>query len=167
MKTEVNDRQQLLKRRPTRWGRRICGFAAIVVLLIGCTSVVAANGADAPSQQEVKQAQADGDQAQPQVATAPNAQADENEEIGDASAGEVDYADDCAMCHGDTGAGDGPAGAAFDLPDFSDGDYMADVSDDHLYQVIDEGNGNMPGFGNSYSEQQIYDVIAYIRTFAE
>ena len=56
---------------------------------------------------------------------------------------------------------------ASDLPNFTDADYMAGKSDDDFCAIIDEGNGGMPGFGSSYSSQDIYDVITDTRTFAE
>lgn len=139
-------------------------FGTIMLLLLGCTSVVAANGPTEAAEQNDgdsdRVAQADGDSTSDQSA-------DSSEDRGDASSGEPIYDEDCAMCHGDQGAGDGPAGAAFDMPDFTDTDYMAEVSDDYLYQVIDEGNDDMPAFGDAYSDDEIDDLVAYIRTFAQ
>lgn len=86
-----------------------------------------------------------------------------SETSGDASAGEPLYAENCAMCHGDDGAGDGPAGAVFDMPDLTD----AEHSDDYFFEVIAEGSGEMPGFGDAYKVEEIHDVIAYIRTFPQ
>jgi high-affinity iron transporter len=90
------------------------------------------------------------------------------------------FARDCAACHGETGRGDGVAGR--DLPglsvmdpqmkrgpaDFTDPQQMLTASDVLLEgKLLRGGMGTgMPEFGSLYSEQDRWDVIAYIRTFA-
>lgn len=61
------------------------------------------------------------------------------------------YADNCAVCHGDTGGGGtGPklAGAAYAL--------------DKVIDSVFNGNEAMPTFGGSLSDQEIADVAAYV-----
>jgi mono/diheme cytochrome c family protein len=73
----------------------------------------------------------------------------------------------CAMCHGQDGTGDGPAGKSFSSPpdNFTDpkfwqmGDVMGDVKD-HITTTIKNGHGPMPAF--SLSDSQINAVIAYM-----
>ena len=48
--------------------------------------------------------------------------------------------------------------------DINDNDYDKDHSDGELADTIIDGNGDMPSFGNQYTDQEISDVLAYIRT---
>ncbi|MGB8648242.1 MAG: c-type cytochrome, partial [Anaerolineae bacterium] len=87
---------------------------------------------------------------------------------------------DCAACHGEGGHGDGPAGK--NLPglsemhpgmkrgpaDFTDPSRMLGASDVLLQgKILRGGMGSgMPEWGSLYPETQMWDVIAYLRTFA-
>lgn len=79
----------------------------------------------------------------------------------------------CAVCHGEGGAGDGFN--AFNLApvrprDFTDQTYMTAISDQRIQVVIREGGRGtrksvlMPAWGNTLSEEQIQDLVAFIRT---
>jgi len=102
---------------------------------------------------------------------------------GDAAAGKVIFEQNCASCHGTTGHGDGPAAAAavaMGTPprDFTKGEFKFDTDKDgktgtdaDLANVIKGGGAAQGGsplmapWGGVLTEQQIQDVIAYIRTF--
>lgn len=80
----------------------------------------------------------------------------------------------CATCHGATGKGDGPAGAALDPKpaDFSAAEFWNDErTDDYLKKVIAEGGtavGKSPlmaPYGGQYDEAQIDALVAHIKTF--
>ena len=81
------------------------------------------------------------------------------------------YKQQCAMCHGEAGKGDGPAGAALNPKprNFQDVAYMSKRTDDQLRKVIQEGgaaNGMsalMPSWKAALNEQDITNVIGYIR----
>lgn len=47
----------------------------------------------------------------------------------------------CVVCHGETGAGDGPGAAALDPKprDFGDAEWQSSVTDDHIAKVIRDG----------------------------
>ena len=92
----------------------------------------------------------------------------------DAKAGEAAYQIQCASCHGETGAGDGPVAQAL-IPQparHDDGAYMNPLTDDYLFKVIKFGGASvgktplMAPWGGSLSDQQIRNVIAFIRTLA-
>ncbi len=93
------------------------------------------------------------------------------EDEGDAAKGKEIYTNTCASCHGPEGKGDGVAAAALDPKprDLSDGAYVSTLSNEHLYKVISEGGASvglspmMAAWGGVLSEQDIKDVIAYIR----
>jgi mono/diheme cytochrome c family protein len=82
----------------------------------------------------------------------------------------------CAQCHGATGMGDGKALQELNIavkpvpwPDKPD---MAKFTDLQLTQIITLGGkgvgkaGAMPKFQNKLTEEQIADVVAYVRSLA-
>jgi mono/diheme cytochrome c family protein len=89
------------------------------------------------------------------------------------------FARDCAACHGESGMGDGPAGA--DLPglttmhpemrrgpaDFTNPTQMLGASDVLLQgKILRGGMGTgMPEWGSLYTDQDMWDVISFIRSF--
>jgi mono/diheme cytochrome c family protein len=91
---------------------------------------------------------------------------------GDAEAGQAKFQQLCATCHGQTGQGDGPAAAALrpQPRDMSDSGWQAEVDDQYLMEVIRDGgpavglSPMMTPFGHALDEQEIENVIAYIRT---
>ncbi len=91
---------------------------------------------------------------------------------GDAAKGKESYDQICASCHGATGKGDGVAAAALDPKprDLSSAEYVSTLSDDHIFKVIKEGGPAagksplMPAWGGVLSDDQINNVIAYIRS---
>ena len=93
---------------------------------------------------------------------------------GDAAAGAVNYANFCASCHGDEGCGDGPVASTLDPKPAAhcDASVMDPLEDEYLVKVITEGgpavgkSSMMAPWGGSLSEQDILDVVAYIRTLA-
>jgi mono/diheme cytochrome c family protein len=93
----------------------------------------------------------------------------------DAAAGKADYQIFCASCHGATGGGDGPVAQALDPKParHSDGNFMNPLKDDYLFQVIKFGGASvgkspmMAPVGGSLSDQQIRNVIAFIRSLAD
>lgn len=90
---------------------------------------------------------------------------------GDAAKGKQMYNQYCATCHGLTGKGDGQAAAALNPKprDFTDKGVMGPLSDDDLFKVIQGGGAAvgkspmMPPWGGSLKDQDIRDVISYIR----
>jgi len=93
----------------------------------------------------------------------------------DVKQGEQLYATYCATCHGPRGDGDGPAAAALDPKPVKhhDGAYMNALTNEHLFKVIKEGgpavgkSALMAPWGGTLSDQQIWDVVAFVRSLAE
>ena len=99
--------------------------------------------------------------------------------------GQTLFARDCAACHGESGKGNGPAGR--DLPgltamqsdnhlmqevkrgpaDFTDASQMLGASDVLLQgKILRGGMGTgMPEWRTLYSDQDMWDVISFIRSF--
>ncbi len=96
-------------------------------------------------------------------------------ESGDPETGRADYQIFCASCHGPTGDGDGAAAQGLEPKPVrhSDGAYMNSLSHDDLFQVIKFGGlsvGKSPlmaPWGGALSDQQIENVIAFMRTLAD
>lgn len=91
---------------------------------------------------------------------------------GDAAEGKTQFQNICASCHGPEGKGDGVAAAALDPKprDLGNAEIMSKMTDEHLFKVIKEGGASvglspmMAAWGGVLNDQQIWDVIAYIRT---
>jgi mono/diheme cytochrome c family protein len=99
----------------------------------------------------------------------------------DAAAGKTLFTTNCASCHGDSGKGDGPVGAALQPPprDFTKAEFKFDTDGDgkpgtdaDLKGVITQGAG---AFGGSplmapwptLSDADVANVIAHIRSLKQ
>jgi cytochrome c oxidase cbb3-type subunit 3 len=82
------------------------------------------------------------------------------------------YGQYCGSCHGESGKGDGPAATALNPKprNHTDKEYMSKLSDEDMLKVIKGGGASvgkspiMPPWGAALKDDQIKDVIAYIRT---
>ena len=87
---------------------------------------------------------------------------------GDASnkAGKTLYDKNCASCHGKTGLGDGvKARALKTFPgDFSKAEYQDQTDGDHFYKTK-TGRGEMPKYEGKLSDDDIWNMVNYMRTF--
>jgi len=102
---------------------------------------------------------------------------------GDAEKGKGLYTINCASCHGETGRGDGPVAIAVPPPpprDFTVGDFKYDAdengtvgTDADLKTVIAKGAGAFGGnmmmaaWGGLLSDEDIDNLVAYIRTLKQ
>ncbi len=76
----------------------------------------------------------------------------------DPNAGKKIYNNSCATCHGDNGRGVIP-----NTPDFSRGEGLLKPNGE-LLREIQQGRRAMPGFDTILTDQEILDVIAYLRS---
>ena len=77
--------------------------------------------------------------------------------VGDATAGATVYSANCTGCHGADGLGDTAPALA---------DIAAEFDDAQLAEIVVNGTDEgMPAFPQ-LSEQEVADVVAYLRTFA-
>lgn len=91
---------------------------------------------------------------------------------GNAAAGLEVHKANCAKCHGAGGKGDGPAGKLLKTKpaDWTDKAKMSKLSDNELFNVTKNGGGAvgksklMPAWKDKLSDQQIWDVVAFIRS---
>lgn len=88
----------------------------------------------------------------------------------DAARGAALYAQNCAICHGTSGAGDGPAGVGLEPPpaNLRNTERMDQLSLFDLYNTLALGidGTEMPSFADQLDERQRWDVAAYIASFS-
>lgn len=79
--------------------------------------------------------------------------------------GEAVYGNQCAICHGTSGAGDGaviaPGKIMYILP--VNGGTAVGRSDGYLYSIMVVGRGLMPAYGEKLSHTDRWAVVEYIR----
>lgn len=68
---------------------------------------------------------------------------------GDSTHGAVVYADNCAGCHGADATGGTERG-------------ITGASDDEVASIVLSGEGRMPAFADTLSDQDIADVLAWL-----
>jgi mono/diheme cytochrome c family protein len=69
----------------------------------------------------------------------------------------------CAMCHGDDGTANTPAGKMFKAASFSD-PAIVKIADADRLAIVKKGKDKMPAFGDKLTDDQIKAVLEYIRT---
>lgn len=82
------------------------------------------------------------------------------------AAGQTIYRQHCASCHGESGRGDGPVAATLPgLPADFTVPHFATHTDGEVFDWIQNGKPStaMPAFGDQLSEEQIWQVVTYIR----
>jgi len=95
---------------------------------------------------------------------------------GNLARGKAIYEMHCASCHGVTGSGEGVCASTLSVKPraLTDSNYMATLSDQHMFTVIKEG-GAAVGKSSTMtawmdvlkSDQAIHDVAAYVRSLSK
>lgn len=85
---------------------------------------------------------------------------------GDVAAGQAVYEANCAACHGDAGAGDGPDAATTDPPasDLTNIGYWFNRSNEAVF--TDLAPGAIPAHTYEVAEDDLWRVVDYSRTFS-
>jgi mono/diheme cytochrome c family protein len=75
----------------------------------------------------------------------------------------------CQNCHGENGNGKGSNAEKLSVApaDFTDAAAMSRVTDGELYWKITRGHRPMPGFKDKLTEEERWELVDYIRTFAQ
>src|SRR5213593_3005089 len=81
------------------------------------------------------------------------------------------YEENCLMCHGETGKGDGPmAGMLKEKPaDLSDSKVMGELSDGEIFWMITKGekSAGMPPFETKLSEDDRWGLVSLMRSMSK
>jgi mono/diheme cytochrome c family protein len=93
-------------------------------------------------------------------------------EIDDESleAGASLYAANCAVCHGETGEGDGPGAEGLERkPSDLHAAHVQENSDGALFYIVSHGRPDtpMPAWDNVLSEDERWHLVNFLRTFGE
>jgi len=102
-----------------------------------------------------------------EAAAIPNPIAVDEESL---AAGAEVYAASCALCHGVTGEGDGPAAAGLEMPPADlHADHVQALSDGALFFIISHGKPDtpMPAWEDVLDEGQRWRVVNFLRTFLD
>lgn len=69
----------------------------------------------------------------------------------------------CASCHGRDGRANTAKGRLRAARDLTDAQWQADVSDERIFNSINNGRGKMPAYGKKIPEAAIDSLVAYVR----
>ena len=73
------------------------------------------------------------------------------------------YTKHCASCHGKDGRSKTIKGRLKHARDLTDREWHDNVSDERIFNAINNGKGKMPGYAKKLTEQQIESLAIYVR----
>lgn len=78
------------------------------------------------------------------------------------------YGYDCAMCHGDTGDGKGSVAIdeKIELKDLRDPTTLKNRTDGELFYILKNGKGHMPPEPIRFSQNELWNLINYVRSMS-
>ena len=92
----------------------------------------------------------------------------DGEDLAVYNRGAAVYRSYCLPCHGPAGRGDGPvAMRGFPAPPPLNAESALAMSDGTMFQVLTNGQKNMPPYAAQVSEEDRWKVILYVRTLQE
>jgi mono/diheme cytochrome c family protein len=79
------------------------------------------------------------------------------------------FTDNCVLCHGEKGMGDGPGAKAIKVKpaNFADAKMMATETDGSLYWKMTNGRGPMPSWKDVLTDKERWELVGYIRKLAK
>lgn len=78
------------------------------------------------------------------------------------------YGYDCAMCHGEKGDGKGDMASDMkNVTDFTKPDALKNRTDGELFYAIRNGKGDMPPEGDRAKDDDIWNMVNYVRSLAK
>jgi mono/diheme cytochrome c family protein len=91
----------------------------------------------------------------------------EKKERTPAERGQRSFVRLCAGCHGADGRGTKQPGFKVPPRDLTDASLQTQLADDDLKRTIRNGKGQMPAFGPLMPEQDLNDLVQFVRTLAK
>jgi mono/diheme cytochrome c family protein len=78
---------------------------------------------------------------------------------------EMLFTDNCVLCHGEKGMGDGPGAKTIKVKpaNFTDAKVMAAETDGSLFWKMSNGRGPMPSWKDTLSDKERWELVGYIR----
>jgi mono/diheme cytochrome c family protein len=75
------------------------------------------------------------------------------------------FTDNCVLCHGEKGVGDGPGAKAIKVKpaNFTDAKVMAAETDGSIYWKMTNGRGPMPAWKDVLTDKERWELVGYIR----
>ena len=75
------------------------------------------------------------------------------------------YEKQCASCHGKDGRAKTIKGKLKHARNFTDAEWQGKVSDERIFNSINNGKEKMPAYGKKLSQEQIEALVTYVRAF--
>ncbi len=81
------------------------------------------------------------------------------------AAAEMLFQDNCVLCHGEKGMGDGPGAKTIKVKpaNFTDPKLQATETDGGLFWKMSNGRGPMPAWKDELSDKERWELVNYIR----
>ena len=73
------------------------------------------------------------------------------------------YAKNCASCHGKDGRAKTFKSKFLHARDLTDAAWQGNVTDERIFNSINNGKGKMPSFSKKLSEQEIESLVTHVR----
>ena len=75
------------------------------------------------------------------------------------------FSDNCVLCHGDKGEGDGPGAKTIKVKpaNFTDAKLMSAETDGALFWKMSQGRGPMPSWKDDLTDTERWQLVNYIR----
>jgi mono/diheme cytochrome c family protein len=75
------------------------------------------------------------------------------------------FTDNCVLCHGEKGMGDGPGAKTIKVKpaNFTDAKLMAAETDGSIFWKMSNGRGPMPSWKDTLSDKERWELVGYIR----
>ncbi len=75
------------------------------------------------------------------------------------------FTDNCVLCHGEKGMGDGPGAKTIKVKpaNFTDAKMMAAETDGSLYWKMSNGRGPMPSWKDTLTDKERWELVGYLR----
>ena len=140
----------------------------LILLLFALTACTGLQGNQPPNSTDGDQAELEEQRNPPDDFSGMTNPLKSNEE--NLAEGESLYQANCSSCHGGGGKGDGPASGGLNPKPQNLAETQSEQSDAYLYWRISEGglmepfNSLMPAWRGLLDEDQIWQIITYVRT---
>ena len=75
------------------------------------------------------------------------------------------FTDNCVLCHGEKGMGDGPGAKTIKIKpaNFTDAKMMAAETDGSLFWKMSNGRGPMPSWKDTLTDKERWELVGFIR----